>query len=289
MTDFVADFEAYMPDEFNGEPYGRAGLFATANEAGIDTCVVFPGILPPDPRSVNRALLQELTGEERILPGCLVNPTMGAAAVDEVRRCAGEGARSVKLMAAAHGYRLDSTCVDAVMETAGELELPVTIHSGSPVSGCSPDYIGTLAGRHPTVTIIMDHMGYREWMDQAAMAAAANPNIHLGTTLIAAAEPIWIKKMVLGHHIAFVHVHPGRLVFVFQGQIPFVAGFLKPSHHLYKIDLAIRPARLKLPVRSLTQVKMTRVWHQGMHIRYSVPLGDEMGVIQSDFEVWMAL
>ncbi len=196
MTDFVADFEAYMPDEFNGEPYGRAGLFATADGAGIDTCVVFPGILPPDPRSVNRTLLQELTGEERILPGCLVNPTMGAAAVDEVRRCAGEGARSVKLMAAAHGYRLDSSCVDAVMETAGVLDLPVTIHSGSPVSGCSPDYIGTLADRHPSVTIIMDHMGYREWMDQAAMAAAANPNIHLGTTLIAAAEPIWIKKMV---------------------------------------------------------------------------------------------
>ena len=26
MADFVADFEAYMPDEFNGEPYGKTGL-----------------------------------------------------------------------------------------------------------------------------------------------------------------------------------------------------------------------------------------------------------------------
>lgn len=196
MTNFVADFEAYMPDEFNGEPYGKAGLLATADGAGIDLCVVFPGSVPPDPRSANQALLQEAAGEQRILPGCLVNPTMGAAAVDDVRRCAGEGARTVKLMAAIHGYRLDSTCVDAVMETAVELKLPVTIHSGSPLSGCSPEYIGTLAGRHPAATIIIDHMGYREWTGLAVRAAAANPNVYLGTTLIAAAEPISIKNIV---------------------------------------------------------------------------------------------
>ncbi len=197
MTDFVADFEAYMPDEFNGEPYGKTGLLATADGAGIDTCVVFPGSLPADPRSANQALLREVAGERRILPGCLVNPTMGAVAADDVRRCVDEGARTVKLMAAAHGYRLDSACVDAVMETAGELKLPATIHSGSAMSGCSPEYIGTLAGRHPAVTIIMDHMGYREWTGLAVSAAAANPNIYLGTTLIAAAEPITIKNIVL--------------------------------------------------------------------------------------------
>ncbi|SVD20423.1 uncharacterized protein METZ01_LOCUS373277, partial [marine metagenome] len=94
MADFVADFEAYMPDEFNGEPYGKTGLLATADGAGIDTCVVFPGSLPADPRSANQALLREVAGERRILPGCLVNPTMGAAAADDVRRCADEGART---------------------------------------------------------------------------------------------------------------------------------------------------------------------------------------------------
>ena len=196
MTDFVADFEAYMPAEFNGEPYGKAGMLATADDAGIDTCVVFPGILPPDPRSANKALLSEAAGEERILPGCLMNPTMGEAAVEDVRRCIGEGARSLKLMAAAHGYRLDSACVDPIMAAAAESSIPVTIHSGSPVSGCSPEYIGTLARRHPTATIIMDHMGYREWTGLAVKAAVANDNIYLGTTLIAAAEPITIRNIV---------------------------------------------------------------------------------------------
>ena len=46
-TQFVADFEAYMPAEFNDQPYGKAGLIAVADKAGIDVCVVFPGGLPP--------------------------------------------------------------------------------------------------------------------------------------------------------------------------------------------------------------------------------------------------
>ena len=197
MTDFVADFEAYMPAEFNGKPYGASGLLATADEAGIDVCVVFPGSVPPDPREANRELLTEARADaQRILPGCLANPTMGQAAVDDVKRCVDQGARTVKLMGAIHGYRLDSTCVDPIMEAAAELGIPATIHSGSPLSGCSPTFIGTLASRHPQVTIIMDHMGYREWTGMAVAAAEGNSNIYLGTTLIAAAEPISIKTIV---------------------------------------------------------------------------------------------
>jgi predicted TIM-barrel fold metal-dependent hydrolase len=69
------------------------------------------------------------------------------------------------------------------------------------LSGCSPTYIGNLAQRHPDVTIIMDHMGYREWVGLAVQAALENANIYLGTTLIAAAEPIIIKNIVLDGRI----------------------------------------------------------------------------------------
>ena len=64
------------------------------------------------------------------------------------------------------------------------------------MSGCSPEFIGTLAKRHPNVTIIMDHMGYREWIGHAVQAAVENPQIYLGTTLIAAAEPISVKGVL---------------------------------------------------------------------------------------------
>lgn len=204
----VGDFEAYMPGEFDGAPYGRDGTLRTMDEAGIDFSVVFPGGLPPDPRSINAELLAALKGDDRLLPGCLINPTLGPLAVDELRRCVDAGARSMKLMAAAHGYRLDGPAPDAVMAAAADLDLPVTIHSGSEVSGCSPAFIGALASRHPEVTIIMDHMGYREWLGLAVDAAAANPRIYLGTTLIAAAEPISIKKIIQEGRVG-----AGRIVF----------------------------------------------------------------------------
>ena len=196
MSSIVMDFEAYMPHEFNGSPYGVSGVLATADQAGIDVCVLFQGGVPADPRPENARLLVETRGEERILPGALINPTMGPDALDDLRRCVDQGARTVKLMAATHRYRIDSPCVDPVLALARELGITATIHSGSPLSGCSPAYIGDLAGRHPDVTIIMDHMGYREWIPLAVEAAQANPNIYLGTTIIAAAEPILIKDIV---------------------------------------------------------------------------------------------
>lgn len=193
---FIADFEAYMPYAFNGKPYGKAGVMATADEAGINTLVVFPGTLPYEPTELNVRLLTEMKGEDRILPGALINPTLGAAAVDEARRCIDVGARTLKLMAAAHKYVIDAPCVDPVMEVARASGVPVTIHSGSPESGCSPTAIGALAGRHPDVVILMDHMGYREWLSLALAAAQAHPNLYLGTTLIAAAEPSFIRDPI---------------------------------------------------------------------------------------------
>lgn len=196
MAHIVGDFEAYMPLEFNGKPYGKAGALATMDAAGIDFSVLFVGGVMPDPREANAHLLEVCKGEARLLPGCLVNPTMGPLAVDDLKRCVDKGARTVKLMAAGHRYRIDSFCVDPIMALAKELGIPATIHSGSELSGCSPAYIGNLAQRHPDVPIIMDHMGYREWVGLAVDAAVANPNIYLGTTLIAAAEPITIKNVV---------------------------------------------------------------------------------------------
>ena len=200
-TQFVADFEAYMPTVFNDKPYGKFGLLSLADEAGIDVCVVFPAGVPSDPRPLNADLLREVAGEPRILPGCLVNPTMGASASDDLKKCVDQGARTVKLMAALHGYRVDSTCADPIMEQAASLGITATVHSGSPMSGCSPQYIGNLARRHPDVTIIMDHMGYREWVELAVEVAIENTNVYLGTTLIAAAEPISIKNIVRSNRI----------------------------------------------------------------------------------------
>ena len=196
MSQFVADFESYMPDDFAGEPYGPTGLLANADAAGIDVSVVFQSGVPADPRPGNAAVLEAAAGEPRLLPGCLVNPTMGPDALADLEQCVRRGARTVKLMAAGHGYRLDGPAPDPVMDLARSLGIPATIHSGSYLSGCAPEYIARLARRHPQVTIIMDHMGYREWVGSAVQAAQENQTIYLGTTLIAAAEPYTIARIV---------------------------------------------------------------------------------------------
>ena len=69
----------------------------------------------------------------------------------------------------------------------------VNIHSGSEIS--HPLAIGALARRFPEVTVLMDHMGYREWTSDAIEAARDNPNLYLGTT-IAAFEPTVIERAV---------------------------------------------------------------------------------------------
>lgn len=204
----IADFEAYMPDAFDGRPFGLAGLLATADAAGIGRMVVFPKGIPVDPRANNAALFDATKGEARVLPGFLINPMMGPLAIDDLRRCADRGGRTVKLMTTVHGYRMDAPSVDPVMEVARELKLPVTVHTGSPLAGCSPDQIGSLASRHPDVPIIMDHMGYREWVNSAVTAAQKNANLYLGTSLIAAVEPILIKDIVGSGRLG-----AGRIVF----------------------------------------------------------------------------
>ena len=92
MSQFVADFESYMPDEFDGKPYGPAGLLANADEAGIDVSVVFQGGVPDDPRPGNAAVLDAVEGEPRILPGLSGQSDDGAGrAGGPGELCGGEG------------------------------------------------------------------------------------------------------------------------------------------------------------------------------------------------------
>jgi predicted TIM-barrel fold metal-dependent hydrolase len=79
------------------------------------------------------------------------------------------------------------------MTLARELGLVVNIHSGSEIS--HPLAIGALCRRFPDVTVLMDHMGYREWVGDAIEAARDNPNLYLGTT-IASFEPTTVERAV---------------------------------------------------------------------------------------------
>ncbi|MCC6629283.1 MAG: amidohydrolase family protein [Chloroflexi bacterium] len=194
------DFEAYLPSTAPPEEQARALAAILDNETagGIEYAVIMPFPIHPDGRLVerpdNRALAEAVRHERRVLPCCQINPNFGAESVQELETAATEwGMRMLKLMPILYTCPLDSPRTFAMMDKARELGLIVNIHSGGHL--CHPLEIGALARRYPETPIIMDHMGYRTWQREAHLAAQANPNLYLGTT-VAAHEPSFVARSV---------------------------------------------------------------------------------------------
>jgi predicted TIM-barrel fold metal-dependent hydrolase len=168
-----------------------AELFCNEDAAGIEYAVVMPS---PTPKPDNRALYETASHERRAILCCQVNPNDGDTALREIEQSATEwGMRVLKIMPAIYQVPLTGRVAHALMTIAREHRLVVNIHSGSEIS--HPLAIGALSRRFPEVPVLMDHMGYREWVSDAIEAARDNPNLYLGTT-IASFEPITIQKAV---------------------------------------------------------------------------------------------
>jgi uncharacterized protein len=187
------DFEVYLNTNAPAAERQAAlvELFANEDAAGIEYALVMPS---PTPRPDNRSLYDTAGSERRAILCCQVNPNDGAAAFDEIKQAATDwGMRVLKIMPAIYHVNLTGPLASELMTTARELGLVVNIHSGSEIS--HPLAIGALARRFPDVTVLMDHMGYREWVSEAIEAARDNPNLYLGTT-IAAFEPVTIERAI---------------------------------------------------------------------------------------------
>jgi len=164
------DFEAYL--NTNAPAAEResqlADLLRNEDAAGIEYAVVMPS---PTPKPDNRALYETAGRERRAVLCCQVNPNDGDSAFAEIRQAATEwNMRVLKIMPAIYGIQMTGPLARKLMTTARELGLVVNIHSGGGIS--HPLGIGALARRFPEVTVLMDHMGYREWSADAIEAAA---------------------------------------------------------------------------------------------------------------------
>lgn len=187
------DFEAYLNTNASAvdRDVALADLLANEDAAGIEYAVVMPS---PTRKPNNRALYETAGQQRRAILCCQVNPNDGDLAFDEIRQAATEWRmRVLKIMPAIYQIRMTSPLASRLMTTARELGMVVNIHSGSEIS--HPLAIGALCRRFPDVTVLMDHMGYREWTSDAIEAARDNPNLYLGTT-IASFEPVTIVNAI---------------------------------------------------------------------------------------------
>lgn len=183
--------------EFSGDPYvwlghpvGPAELEAILNEYQLDmTMVMAPTAQYPD----NQSLARAIAAHERLIGFAVVNPYGPGEGVPELRRAVREwGMRGLKLMPLRHGYEVDGRIPRKIMECAAELGVPVSIHSGAQF--CLPWQIAYLARLFPTVPVIMDHMGYRYYVDGAIDVAQDVRNIYLETALVS--MPGYIRMAV---------------------------------------------------------------------------------------------
>ena len=188
--------ESYLPNSGNpylcGDTFEPSDLIALMDEAGVDLALTIPAPEAPlsgwEPTD-NTFLKNVIDQHPRILGCCHVDIGEGDQAVAEFRKTVTEwGFKGLKLSAS------PSETVDQLAEVAAELGAPVTIHT----NGSESIYprIAGLASDHPDLAIVMEHMGYRYHIDMALKITQEHPNIFLGSTVVASAEPVVVLDAI---------------------------------------------------------------------------------------------
>ena len=114
----------------------------------------------------------------RIIPACTVNPWYGEDAMQEVNRAASNGARMLVLHPTLQGFLINDDLADPVIEKAGELGLPVYVHTGPHLYG-APWQLADCALRFPGVTFIMGHAGATDFWNDVPSAVGFAPNVFI--------------------------------------------------------------------------------------------------------------
>jgi predicted TIM-barrel fold metal-dependent hydrolase len=169
---------AILPDDTSARTVRRL------ESAGVDGAVVMPfaGLYSncTDHAADNDRVFAYCAGAPgRLFPAFTVNPFFGAAALAEIRRCAGErGAKVLKLHPWLQGFSISSPEMDAVAGLCRELGVIVHFHDGSPVYA-HPLQIARLCRDFPGLVVASGHAGLGDLWREAVAAARRYPDFIL--------------------------------------------------------------------------------------------------------------
>lgn len=193
------DFETFLPQEFDGRPFGAEGLIALEDEAGVGRFIVFPETTP---RPDNLGLAKRIKSFPRLIGCASVNPTLESAAAKELEISVKDlGLRGVRLSPTLHQYPLDAEIVLPVLAKARELRVPVTMDGDS--ENCKPSQIAAVALKFPEVPFVMD-MGFRapvrppeiEFGNEMRELVKKCPNLYLGLTALTTCQPAYLMSTI---------------------------------------------------------------------------------------------
>jgi len=138
-----------------------ARLLRQMDKAGIDMAVIAPQDreLAVDCAKGNRRMLRLAAKHAgRFIPACSANPWLGKRAIKMVREAVAGGAKLIVLAPAIQGFILSDDLADDLCATAGELGVPVYVHTG-PHSSSAPTQLMLVALKHPGTKFILAHGG----------------------------------------------------------------------------------------------------------------------------------
>jgi uncharacterized protein len=175
-------------------PHGAQALADYYRSRGIG-CVVFTvdERLTGRPHLTNDEILAFAAANSDIaIPFVSVDPTRGAAAVDETRRLLATGAvRGLKLHPPLQQFFPNDRAAYAVYELFAEARLPVLIHTGHSGIGTgmrggggirlkygNPMHIDDVAVDFPDMPIIMAHPSF-PWQDEAISVCLHKPQVYI--------------------------------------------------------------------------------------------------------------
>ncbi|MBF4571836.1 amidohydrolase [Herbiconiux sp. VKM Ac-1786] len=187
-----------------GRTFTAGDLLGRLDAAGVDRAVVFSFVENIDNDTVAEAARRH---PDRLIPFAVVNPWQDDAET-ELRRRLDDGFRGVKLHPVRHGYPLDRReLTDPLFEIAAAARVPVLSFGGDDLFS-TPDRFTSMARRHPSVDLIMAHMGFSNERDGAQRSATENPNVYVETSgvqsaryIVGAVQAAGAEKVVFGSNI----------------------------------------------------------------------------------------
>ncbi len=162
-------------------------LLRVMDEAGIDRAVIAPEDreIAVDNMAGNARML-DLSGRSdgRFVPACTANPWRGPSGCEMVRQAVTDGARMLVLSPMLQGFIPTDEVTDPLLKLAGELRLPVYIHTG-PHSTGAPSQVVLLAERFGDTRFILGHCGSTDYAaDMPVVLEIAPPNVWFELSLV---------------------------------------------------------------------------------------------------------
>ena len=120
---------------------------------------------------------------DRLIGAAWVNP-MEKDACDIIKEAVkNHGFKGIKLHPLSQAYLPNDECVFPIAELAGELDIPLMIHTGHPPFSL-PWSVAQLADIYPDIKMVMIHMGHGNGMyvQSAIDMAKKYPNLYLETS-----------------------------------------------------------------------------------------------------------